>query len=152
LLILDDAFSAIDRKTKKWMAERLFGPDGILNRHGIAVIQTTQDGTSPLKDRLWPVRTIEGARPLNSFTELLMRSCQKLYQVDEHCRLSLLHSLSERVTNEKHFDQVDVLEVPSVPSDHVKEKRLPSTKAQGSSAGLSDRPTRHIFDLLDFCT
>lgn len=43
LLILDDAFSAIDRSTKRIIFDRLFGPKGIANEHGITVIQVTQD-------------------------------------------------------------------------------------------------------------
>ncbi len=42
-LILDDAFSAIDRSTKLVIFDRLFGPKGIVNELGITVIQVTHD-------------------------------------------------------------------------------------------------------------
>ncbi|OKL57766.1 hypothetical protein UA08_06882 [Talaromyces atroroseus] len=43
IIILDDVFSALDRKTVKHIRERLFGAAGILRLLQITVIETTQD-------------------------------------------------------------------------------------------------------------
>ncbi|KAI3332644.1 putative ATP-binding cassette transporter [Ustulina deusta] len=46
LILLDDAFSAIDRTTKKHILENLFGTNGLLTQQRTAVIQVTQDWQS----------------------------------------------------------------------------------------------------------
>lgn len=43
ILLLDDVFSAIDQRTKEYMTARLFGPEGIVRKWGITVLQTTND-------------------------------------------------------------------------------------------------------------
>lgn len=43
ILLLDDVFSAIDQRTKEYMTARLFGPDGIVRKWGVTVLQTTND-------------------------------------------------------------------------------------------------------------
>jgi hypothetical protein len=47
IVILDDAFSALDRKTVKHIRERLFGPNGLLRLLEITVIETIQDRKFP---------------------------------------------------------------------------------------------------------
>jgi ABC-type nitrate/sulfonate/bicarbonate transport system ATPase subunit len=44
LLLLDDPFSALDKKTRNLISVRLFGSGGLLRRLGITVIYTTHDG------------------------------------------------------------------------------------------------------------
>uniref|UniRef100_A0A093UYQ7 ATP-binding cassette sub-family C member 9 n=1 Tax=Talaromyces marneffei PM1 TaxID=1077442 RepID=A0A093UYQ7_TALMA len=43
IIILDDVFSALDKKTVKHIRERLFGPNGLLRLLQVTIIETTQD-------------------------------------------------------------------------------------------------------------
>lgn len=47
ILILDDAFSALDRNTVKHIRERLFGANGLLPLLQITVIETVQNRMFP---------------------------------------------------------------------------------------------------------
>ena len=44
LLLLDDPFSSLDRKTRTLVATRLFGRDGHAQKHGITVIFASHEG------------------------------------------------------------------------------------------------------------
>ncbi|PYH31531.1 uncharacterized protein BO87DRAFT_418037 [Aspergillus neoniger CBS 115656] len=44
LLVLDDALSAVDNKTAQYVAEALFGDNGICRRIGVAVLMATHSG------------------------------------------------------------------------------------------------------------
>jgi ATP-binding cassette subfamily C (CFTR/MRP) protein 1 len=41
LLILDDFLSSLDRKTRHIIADKLFGPNGHIHRHGLTVVLAT---------------------------------------------------------------------------------------------------------------
>jgi ATP-binding cassette subfamily C (CFTR/MRP) protein 1 len=46
ILILDDLFSSLDRKTQQTVASRLLSDDGHVKKHGITVLFTTHSGMS----------------------------------------------------------------------------------------------------------
>jgi ATP-binding cassette subfamily C (CFTR/MRP) protein 1 len=51
ILVFDDLLGALDRKTKHAIIERLFGPDGHVERHGLTVILATH--TSRFRSLVW---------------------------------------------------------------------------------------------------
>ena len=75
LLLLDDVFSALDRHTKKRVATKLLGSDGILLRLNTTVVYTTHD--SMFSDGTYQCNLV------NVVTETIAALADEVYEIDE---------------------------------------------------------------------